>query len=175
RTDGRAGTAGMPQVREGQHAPLERLRSRRSADHIQGLGLQQSRMRLQHPHRQRRDQLRQGAQPITQMTSRAGAGGYGGSQGRRSHRYHGLTPSGVPVTTARESAELDEATIAAGVPSRALMQRAGAAAAGEIARLLCNTPGGTVTIYVGSGNNGGDGWVVARALAAAGTRVDVVT
>lgn len=109
------------------------------------------------------------------MTSRAGAGGYGGSQGRRSHRYHGFAPPGVWVTTARESAELDEGSIAGGIPSRALMQRAGAAAAGEIARLLCNTPGGTVTIYVGSGNNGGDGWVVARALAAAGTRVDVVT
>jgi NAD(P)H-hydrate epimerase len=78
------------------------------------------------------------------------------------------------VTTARESAELDERSIAGGIPSRALMQRAGAAAAGEIARLARDVGMGSVLVYAGSGNNGGDGWVVARALAAAGVRVEVV-
>jgi NAD(P)H-hydrate epimerase len=108
------------------------------------------------------------------MTSRAGAGGYGGSQGRRSHRYHGAAAPELRVTTAREAAELDERSIAGGIPSRALMQRAGAAAAGEIARLLRDAETRTVVVYAGSGNNGGDGWVVARALAAAGVRVEVV-
>ncbi|HEU4586726.1 MAG TPA: NAD(P)H-hydrate dehydratase [Gemmatimonadaceae bacterium] len=109
------------------------------------------------------------------MTSRAGAGGYGGSQGRRSHRYHAFAAPELRVTTARESSELDERSIAGGIPSRALMQRAGAAAAGEIARLVGDSPVESVVVYVGSGNNGGDGWVVARALAAAGMRVEVVT
>ncbi len=109
------------------------------------------------------------------MTSRAGAGGYGGSQGRRSHRYPGVAAPASRVTTARESAELDERSIAGGIPSRALMQRAGAAAAGEIVRLVRGARTDSVVIYAGSGNNGGDGWVVARALAAAGVRVQVVT
>ncbi|HEU4585896.1 MAG TPA: NAD(P)H-hydrate epimerase, partial [Gemmatimonadaceae bacterium] len=78
------------------------------------------------------------------------------------------------MTTARESSELDERSIAGGIPSRALMQRAGAAAAGEIARLVRAAPHGTVVIFAGSGNNGGDGWVVARALGAAGVRVEVI-
>ena len=109
------------------------------------------------------------------MTSRAGAGGYGGSQSRRSHRWAAVAPPEIQVTTAREAAELDSRTIAAGVPSRALMQRAGAAAAGEIFRLQCDFVNDAVVIYVGSGNNGGDGWVVARSLAAAGVRTTVVT
>ncbi|HEU6452271.1 MAG TPA: NAD(P)H-hydrate dehydratase [Gemmatimonadaceae bacterium] len=79
------------------------------------------------------------------------------------------------MTTARESSELDERSIAGGTPSRALMQRAGAAAAGEIARLVRDAPTEPVVVFVGSGNNGGDGWVVARALAAAGMRVEVIT
>jgi hydroxyethylthiazole kinase-like uncharacterized protein yjeF len=77
------------------------------------------------------------------------------------------------VTTAAQAGARDAAAIAAGVPSRALMQRAGAAAAGEIAlRYPFHLPGG-VLVLAGPGNNGGDAWVVARALAATGVLVTV--
>lgn len=80
----------------------------------------------------------------------------------------------MSVTNARESAARDSAAIALGVPSRALMQRAGAAAAGEITRLFADDLAHGVVVYAGPGNNGGDGWVVARCLAACGVRVHVV-
>jgi ADP-dependent NAD(P)H-hydrate dehydratase / NAD(P)H-hydrate epimerase len=79
----------------------------------------------------------------------------------------------VRVTTAAEAAARDADTIAAGTPVRLLMQRAGERAAAAIARAhpdLLRTP---VTVYTGPGNNGGDGWVVARTLAGMGARVFV--
>ena len=79
----------------------------------------------------------------------------------------------IRVLTADESAAADAATIDAGVPSRALMQRAGAAAAAEIARRHADRLHRGVAIHAGPGNNGGDAWVVARALAAAGVAVRV--
>ncbi|MGH7626535.1 MAG: NAD(P)H-hydrate dehydratase [Gemmatimonadaceae bacterium] len=79
----------------------------------------------------------------------------------------------VPVLSAAQAAAADTATIAAGTPSRALMQRAGAAAAAEIARAYGARLRQGVHICCGPGNNGGDGWVVARALAAAGVGVTV--
>ncbi|MFN2564769.1 MAG: NAD(P)H-hydrate dehydratase [Gemmatimonadaceae bacterium] len=78
------------------------------------------------------------------------------------------------MTTAAQAAARDAAAIAAGVPSRALMQRAGAAAAAEIAlRYPFHLESGAL-IFAGPGNNGGDAWVVARALAATGAVVRVV-
>ncbi len=59
------------------------------------------------------------------------------------------------------------------VPARALMQRAGAAAAASIVRRYVDRLNGGVAVLCGGGNNGGDGWVVARALAATGIRVRV--
>ena len=78
------------------------------------------------------------------------------------------------VVGSEQSAARDAAAIAAGVPSRALMQRAGAAAAAEISLRLPRLLAKGVRIFAGPGNNGGDAWVVARALAAAGVAVSVV-
>ncbi len=77
----------------------------------------------------------------------------------------------VRVTTAAEAAAADAAAIAAGTPSRALMQRAGAAAAAELVRRYGDVLGAGVAVHAGPGNNGGDAWVVARALARYGVDV----
>ena len=60
--------------------------------------------------------------------------------------------------------------IAAGVPARTLMERAGAAAADAILRF--DAPR-AATVVCGPGGNGGDGYVVARHLRAAGITVTV--
>ncbi|MGH7710392.1 MAG: NAD(P)H-hydrate epimerase, partial [Gemmatimonadaceae bacterium] len=79
------------------------------------------------------------------------------------------------VVTADDAARRDAAAIAAGIPSRALMQRAGVAAAHEIARRYGDRLTDGVAVYAGPGNNGGDAWVVAATLAAAGVAVNVRT
>lgn len=79
----------------------------------------------------------------------------------------------ISVLSAAEAAVLDRATIDGGVPSRALMQRAGAAAAGEIARRYGAALRRGVAVHAGPGNNGGDAWVLAAALARTGVRVRV--
>jgi hydroxyethylthiazole kinase-like uncharacterized protein yjeF len=54
------------------------------------------------------------------------------------------------------------------------MQRAGKAAAEEILRRYSDRLQQGVRVFAGPGNNGGDGWVVARALARSGADVIVV-
>lgn len=78
----------------------------------------------------------------------------------------------VRVASAREAAAVDAAAVASGIPSSALMRVAAANAATVIAG-RCGTMSSGVTIYTGPGNNGGDGWAVARSLAAAGVHVRV--
>ena len=80
----------------------------------------------------------------------------------------------ITVTDSRGAYAADAAAIAAGTPSRALMQRAGAAAAAEIATRLADRLSDGVVVATGAGNNGGDGWVIARALHATGATVRVV-
>ena len=79
----------------------------------------------------------------------------------------------VRVVSATGAAAADRRAIDAGIPSRALMQRAGAAAATEIALRYPRRLRRGVAVFAGPGNNGGDGWVVAGALAAAGIPVRV--
>jgi NAD(P)H-hydrate epimerase len=85
----------------------------------------------------------------------------------------GTHPS-VAVVDAATAAACDAAAIANGIPSRALMQRAGAAVAAELVLRYGDLVERGVVVATGPGNNGGDGWVVAHALHAAGVRVRVV-
>lgn len=64
----------------------------------------------------------------------------------------------------------DRAAMALGVPGEALMEAAGLAVALEVRRRL---PRGRIAILCGPGNNGGDGFVVARLLERAGWPVKV--
>jgi hydroxyethylthiazole kinase-like uncharacterized protein yjeF len=66
--------------------------------------------------------------------------------------------------------EADRLTTAAGTPGSLLMQKAGEAVAREITRRWTPRP---VTVLCGPGNNGGDGFVVATALAQSGWPVRV--
>src|SRR2546430_12060482 len=83
-------------------------------------------------------------------------------------------PPAVWVVGARESAERDRAAIERGTPSRLLMERAGTAAAKEIERRYPERLKEGAVVFAGPGNNGGDGWVVARELARSGVDVSVV-
>ncbi|HKW14641.1 MAG TPA: NAD(P)H-hydrate epimerase, partial [Candidatus Krumholzibacteria bacterium] len=71
------------------------------------------------------------------------------------------------VLTAEQMQRVDADTIAGGVPGVELMERAGRGVTSVILRTLaCES--GHAAIFVGSGNNGGDGLVVARLLMDAG-------
>jgi len=80
----------------------------------------------------------------------------------------------VAVVDAAGAMACDHAAIASGIPSRALMQRAGAAVASELVLRFGDIVERGIVVATGPGNNGGDGWVVAHALHAAGARVRVV-
>lgn len=61
-----------------------------------------------------------------------------------------------------------------GIPGVVLMENAGGAAAREVFALLVNPSSSSVCIVAGAGNNGGDGFVVARHLAGRGVKVIVL-
>lgn len=80
--------------------------------------------------------------------------------------------SGIRPRTAAEIRDLDRRAIQEfGIPGIVLMENAGRGAA-EIAVRLAGEPPGSVVCACGRGNNGGDGFVVARHLANRGYRVE---
>jgi NAD(P)H-hydrate epimerase len=71
----------------------------------------------------------------------------------------------MKIVTAAQMKELDRRTIEeAKVPGATLMERAGSGVARAMARAYGPLAGRVVTILCGKGNNGGDGFVVARLL-----------
>ena len=66
-----------------------------------------------------------------------------------------------PILTVAEMGAADAAAVAAGTPIAELMERAGLAVADAICERFSPRP---TVVYCGPGNNGGDGYVVARLL-----------
>jgi len=80
-----------------------------------------------------------------------------------------MIPAGAPIVTVEELRAAEEAAFRH-VSQEDLMERAGAAVAREAARFANGRP---ILVLAGPGNNGGDGYVVARLLKAQGHDVAV--
>ena len=75
-----------------------------------------------------------------------------------------------PLLTCEEMRAADRAAIAAGIPGRVLMENAATAA---LRVILAEKPS-RVDVFCGKGNNGGDGFAVARRLYVSGVPVRIV-
>ena len=75
------------------------------------------------------------------------------------------------VLTAGQMQAVEQALLDRGATVETLMERAGTGAADWVSRLSAGRP---VTVLCGPGNNGGDGYVIARSLQARGVAVNVV-
>ena len=76
------------------------------------------------------------------------------------------------IVTAAQMKALEHAADSAGLSYRQMMENAGQAAFAAIRQTYPQHD--TAVVFAGKGNNGGDGFVVARLLAAAGKRVRVI-
>ena len=78
------------------------------------------------------------------------------------------------LVTADEMREMDRRTIESyGVPGRVLMENAGLGATRALLKQFPGLETKRVGVVAGRGNNGGDGFVIARYLAFKGIRVRV--
>ncbi|RPF68834.1 NAD(P)H-hydrate dehydratase [Aurantiacibacter spongiae] len=82
-----------------------------------------------------------------------------------------MKPTTDPVLTAREMRGAEERLMAGGATARTLMEIAGREAADWVWRAAA---GRSVTVLCGPGNNGGDGFVIARVLQERGLPVEVI-
>ena len=81
----------------------------------------------------------------------------------------------MKVLTAAVMQELDRRTIMdAGIPGAVLMENAGRGVADTVVQRFADCYPGPVLILCGRGNNGGDGFVVARALKRHRVRTEVI-
>jgi NAD(P)H-hydrate epimerase len=79
-----------------------------------------------------------------------------------------------PVLTPEQMRAADTAAIAAGVPEAELMDRAAFACSIVALRMVGGAYGKRVVVVAGKGNNGGDGVICARHLAARGVQATVI-
>ena len=70
----------------------------------------------------------------------------------------------MKILTAAEMREVDKLTIARGIPGIVLMENAGAAVVRYLERHCAPLSSHRAVIFCGKGNNGGDGFVIARQL-----------
>ncbi|GAM10670.1 bifunctional NAD(P)H-hydrate repair enzyme Nnr [Geobacter sp. OR-1] len=81
----------------------------------------------------------------------------------------------MKIVTAEQMQLIDQETIKNyGIPGLHLMERAGSACAEVMISSVSPTAGVSAIIFAGKGNNGGDGYVIARKLFQAGWDVSVV-
>lgn len=84
-----------------------------------------------------------------------------------------MSGNGHALLSIAEMYQADALAVKHGVPSLTLMENAGRALADAAMQLA--PAGGRIAVVCGPGNNGGDGYVAARYLRAAGYHVDVVS
>ena len=88
--------------------------------------------------------------------------------------YRALWETGFPLASAEQMRGFDKKAIEeCGIPGIVLMERAGGCAAELAVRILGEVKGKPVSVLAGKGNNGGDGFVVARLLWELGCEVSV--
>jgi ADP-dependent NAD(P)H-hydrate dehydratase / NAD(P)H-hydrate epimerase len=85
---------------------------------------------------------------------------------------HSLDP--LYLVTAQQMRELDRLTIERGTLGHVLMERAGAGATAALLKLFPHVRKKPVLVFAGKGNNGGDGFVMARLLKKAGVACEVI-